>query len=202
VAAWRILLLAAFLAAGWLVHAPSSAQDKKGAKSGYERSAPGEGQKFLEKFVGDWHVVKSFHSRDGKPVRAEGTCTQTMIHDGRFLRSDFVFGTGDAKTTGMGLIGFEAKTGRFTSVWTDSRTTRMSFRQGKDKFDGKQIVLHSATLDDGTPREGRRSYTVTRLEDGGDKIVHRQYGAGDDGKERLTMELLLTRKPPARPARD
>ena len=193
----KMLPLAALLAAGWFMHAPSPAQDKKDGKAAYEaKSGPGEGQKFLEKFVGEWTAVKTFHRGD-KPSSTEGTCTQTMMHGGRFLRSDFVFGTGDGKTTGMGLIGYEPSTGLFSSVWTDSRATRMSFRQGKEKFDGKEIVLHSATLDTGTPREGRKSRTVTRLEDDGNKIVHRQYNPGEGGKERVFMEILMTRKSPS-----
>ena len=35
---------------------------------------------------------------------------------------------------------------------------------------------------------------MTRLEDDGRKIVHRQYNLSGDGKERLVMELVLTRK--------
>jgi hypothetical protein len=114
-----------------------------------------------------------------------------MIHGGRFLQSSFTFGTGEAKTTGLGLVGYETGSGTFTSVWTDSRATRTSFRQSKDKFDGKQIVLHAAAL--GEAKAERSSRTVTTLE-GGKKIVHRQYTAGRDGKERLVMELVLTRK--------
>src|SRR5262245_51655184 len=63
------------------------------------RSGPGEGQKFLQKFVGDWNVQKAFYPRGGgEPSRATGECKQTMIHDGRFLQSDFVFGSGSART--------------------------------------------------------------------------------------------------------
>jgi hypothetical protein len=36
--------------------------------------------------------------------------------------------------------------------------------------------------------------TVTRLEDDGRRIVHRQYTAGEGGRERLVMELILTKK--------
>jgi hypothetical protein len=36
--------------------------------------------------------------------------------------------------------------------------------------------------------------TVTRLEDDGGKIVHRQYAVADGGKERLIMDLILIRK--------
>ncbi len=170
--------------------------ERKDPQSTYEpRSRPGAGQKFLEKFVGDWGVAKAFFPRSGEPARSKGQCRQRLVHGGRFLQSDFVFGEGAGKTTGTGLLGFEAETGLFTSVWVDSRSTRMSLRQSQGRFNGEEIVLFSRTLGDGM--EARRSRTVTRLEDGGRKIVHRQYALERDGKERLMMELLLTRKAPA-----
>jgi hypothetical protein len=176
------------------------AQDKAGKpdpQSTYEpRSGPGVGQAFLAKFVGDWDVAKTFHPRSGDPARSAGVCRQEMVHGGRFLRSEFTFGGGKDATTGTGLIGFDPATGRFTSVWTDSRATRMSVRQSKDKFDGEQIVLFGVAPD-GSPV--RPSRTVTRLEDGGKRIVHRQYSpAADGGPERLVMELVLTRKAAAK----
>lgn len=187
----------ALLMMAWPAAAIVGAQDKNDAQSTYEpRSKPGAGQKLLEKFTGDWDVVKTFYPRSGERARASGECRQTMVHEGRFLRSEFTFVSGQVKTTGTGIIGFEAETGTFTSVWTDSRSTRMSLRQGQDKFDGEQIVLHSRSLkEDG--KESRRSRTVTRLEDGGHKIVHRQFTMGADGKERLVMELMMKRKPEA-----
>jgi hypothetical protein len=195
----RVRVLVVLLGCAWLVGAAEPPPGQKDPQSTYEpRSRPGVGQKFLEKFVGDWDVEKTFYPQSGDPVRQPGECKQSMMHDGRFLRSEFVFGQGDAKTTGLGLIGFEADTGTFTSVWTDSRSTRMSFRQSQDKFDGEQIVLHSRTLQEGG-KEARHSRTVTRLEDGGRKIVHRQFNAGKDGKERLMMELVLTRRAEKRP---
>jgi hypothetical protein len=158
------------------------------------RSGPGAGQEYLRKFVGEWEVAKSFYPRNGdEPSQSEGTCHQSMIHDGRFLQSEFVFGIGPNKTTGLGLVGFEPSTGKFTSVWTDSRQTRMSFRQAPDKFDGRRIVMFGQTL--GGDAAGRRSKTVSELTDGGNKIVHRQYSVTNDGQEWLVMELVLTRKP-------
>src|SRR5262245_51278922 len=101
-------------------------QDKKDPQSTFEpRSAPGAGQKFLEKFAGDGEVVKTFYPRTGDPVRSKGECKQTMIHGGRFLESRFVFQGSSGKTTGTGTIGYETETGKFTSVWVDSRSTRM-----------------------------------------------------------------------------
>jgi len=173
---------------------------KKDPQSQIEpRSGPGAGQKFLEQFVGDWEVEKTFHPRSGEPAKQTGTCRQTMIHGGRFLQSEFTFDGPSGKTTGTGTIGFDADTGLFTSTWIDSRSTRLSLRRSKDKFDGKEIVLFSRSLEEGG-KEARQSRTVTCVEEGGRKIIHRQYSAGD-GKERLVMELLMTRKPEAEKTR-
>ena len=69
-----------------------------------------------------------------------------MVQEGRFLQSDFVFDGQAGKTTGMGLIGFEGNTKLFTSIWIDSRQTKMSLRRSKTSFDGEQIVLFSKSL--------------------------------------------------------
>src|SRR5262245_3117424 len=109
---------------------PAKSKSKGDPQSTVEpRSKPGAGQKFLLQFVGDWSVHKKFTGRTGAVSESNGTCKQRMIQDGRFLESDFTFEGPTGKTTGLGLIGFEADSNRFTSVWIDSRSTRMSFRQ-------------------------------------------------------------------------
>jgi hypothetical protein len=178
-----------------LVGAGQPPARQKDPQSAYEpRSGPGAGQKFLAKFVGDWDVVKTFHTRSGEPSRQRGTCRQTMEHDGRFLKSEFTFEQGDTKTTGTGLIGYETPNGPFSSVWIDSRQTKMSARAGKGPFDGKEIVLYSKSFGDDAKGPTRSSRTVTKLEDDGNKIVHRQFAIAVDGSERLMMELVMTRK--------
>lgn len=156
------------------------------------RSGPGEGQKYLAAFVGEWDVVKTFYPREGSPVATHGTCSQKMIHDGRFLESDFVFDDPRGPITGMGIIGFDGETGRFTSLWTDSRSTRFSLRQSETPFDGKQIELFGKTLGDPGPNP-RRSRTVSVVEDSGRKILHRQFSVAPDGAERPVMQLEMTR---------
>ncbi len=169
-------------------------KDRKDPQSAIEpRSAPGAGQKLLQKFVGDWDVTKAFHPRTGGPVKQRGECKQSMVHGGRFLKSEFTFFSGNSFTTGTGIIGFEPATELFTSVWIDSRSTRMSLRQSKDKFNGNEIVLYGQGLGAGA-KAVRQSRTLTRLEDNGNRIVHRQYGINADGTERLVMELVMTRK--------
>src|SRR5262245_16378194 len=109
--------LAAILMPFALAVALAQPPEKKDPQSAIEpRSGPGAGQKFLEKFVGPWDVAKTFHPRSGDPVKQKGECVQTMIHGGRFLKSEFAFGEGESKTTGTGLIGFQPDKGIFTSV--------------------------------------------------------------------------------------
>ena len=163
------------------------------------RSGPGAGQKYLETFVGDWDVEKTFYPRGGDPAKTKGTCRQTMIHDGRFLRSEFVFEQDGKKTTGLGLVGFDPESGQFTTVWTDSRSARMSLRQSLEPFNGKEIVLHSRSIEKDA-RGARTSRTITRMEANGDRIVHRQYTVSADGQERLIMELNMSRKSKPAPA--
>src|SRR5262249_25567170 len=121
-----LFLLVALLATVWLADPTAPAQEKKDPQSRFEpRSKPGVGQQFLERFVGDWEVVKTFHSLSGgEPSRSKGECRQTIKQEGRFLYSEFVFYQGATKTTGLGITGFEPETGLFTSVWIDSRQTK------------------------------------------------------------------------------
>src|SRR5262245_15249321 len=96
--------LALGLAASVAVSQDRPAKGKSDPQSAVEpRSGPGAAHKFLAQFVGEWDVVKTFHGRSGEASRTTGTCTQTMEHGGRFLKSAFVFEQGGAKTTGTGL---------------------------------------------------------------------------------------------------
>ena len=208
IARCALCALAASMALGTALHAaappppappPGPRQD---AQERYEpRSATGAGQALLARFAGDWDVVKTFYPMNGAPVRTAGECRQRMIHDGHFLESSFTFVEKDGgKTTGTGICGFDPKAGQFTTVWFDSRQTTLSMRQSQGAFDGTQIVLYGAALG-GEP--SRRSITRTHLEEEGRVLVHRHYLVQEDGKERLMMELRLTRKgpPPAVPAK-
>lgn len=156
-------------------------------------SGPGAGQAFLKRFEGEWNVQRNFYPPSGgPPSRATGECAQKMVQDGRFLQSDFTFHQDGRTTTGTGISGFDPQTGLFTTVWYDSRSTRMSIRQSREPFDNKEIVLYSASP--GSAGSQRESRTQSHLEEGDRKLIHQQFNKGADGKERLLMELILTRK--------
>ena len=156
-------------------------------------NAPGAGQKLLAQFAGEWDVVKTFFPANGKPVVTKGTCKQYMIQDGKFLQSDFTFFNSDgSKSTGTGISGFDSKTNRFITVWYDSRQTTMSIRQSDGTFDGKNIVLWATALDPDRP--GRKTVARAHLEENGHVLLHQHFLIDAQGKERMMIELRLTRK--------
>jgi hypothetical protein len=171
------------------------AAPKKDTQARYEPpSGPGAGQAFLKTFEGDWTVERNFYPPSGGAAsKALGECTQKMVQDGRFLESDFTFHQDGKTSTGTGISGFDPQTGLFTTFWYDSRSTRFSIRQSKEPFDGKQIVLYSVSLG-GSHGQEHTSRTVSYLEDNGNRLIHRQYNTGADGKEKVLMELILTKK--------
>jgi hypothetical protein len=188
-----VIMFATFVVVSAGLDSRAQEPQRRDAQSSAEpRSSPGVGQAFLEKMAGEWEVSKVIHPPGAAPVRTSGHCRQTMIQGGRFLQSEFVFGTGQRTTTGLGIIGFEPESARFTSFWVDSRQTRMSARQSREPFDGRKIVLYSLPLDPQST-ETRRSKTITQLEDGGRRLVHRQFSLGSSSDDRLFMELILTR---------
>jgi hypothetical protein len=183
---------ALLLVAAVLVAYPLQAQETHAA---YERGGkPGAGQKLLAEFAGDWTMVKTFFPSKGEPIVTKGECHQKMIEDGRFLQSDFIFydKNGKKESTGTGICGFDAKTNKFTSVWYDSHQTTFSIRQSDGTFDGKNIVLWATNLDAEAP--GRRTVARAHLEDEGRVLVHRHFLVEEGGKERMVIELRLTRK--------
>lgn len=183
-----------FLFALAVVVSASAQEAERQSQAAYEPPVgPGAGQKLLSQFVGDWKVVKTFFPAKGEPRKSNGTCKQRMIHEGRFLQSDFTFEDGKGqKSTGTGISGFDPKTNRFTTVWYDSRQTTMSIRQSDGTFDGKEIVLYATSLDPDRP--GRRTVARAHLEDNGRVLLHRHYVIEDNGTERLMIELRLTKK--------
>jgi hypothetical protein len=153
----------------------------------------GAGQKLLEQITGDFEMTKTFFPAKGEPTVTKGTVKQFMVQGGKFLESDFTFFDPDgSKSTGVGVIGFDAKTNKFTSFWYDSTKTSFSIRQSDGTFDGKTITLWATSLDPDRP--GHKSVARMHLEDDGKVLVHRHYSIDDQGNERLVLEWRMTRK--------
>jgi hypothetical protein len=68
----------------------------------------------------------------------------------------------------------------------------MSIRQSDGTFDGLNIVLWATALDPDRP--GRKTVARAHLEQADRVLLHRHFIVDPDGKERLMIELRMTRK--------
>ena len=190
-----LLMLSTVMAVSMAGQSPEpKPQPRVEPQAAYEpRGKTGAGQVLLSQFAGDWDVVKTFYPAKGDPVQTRGECRQTMVEEGHFLESRFTFFEKDGgKSTGTGVSGFDPKTNKFTTVWYDSRQTTMSIRQSDGTFDGKEIVLYATNLDPDRP--GRRTVARAHLEENGRVLLHRHFLIEEGGKERMMIELRMTRK--------
>jgi hypothetical protein len=105
--------------------------------------------KLLLPMVGEWNAEMSFVMEPGgEPEVSTGSCTNTMILGGRFLKSEFkgdvaMFGVKMA-FAGFGLMGYSKETGEFQSTWCDSMSTGIVMSTGKPGENPKVITLTGA----------------------------------------------------------
>lgn len=125
-------------------------------------------------------------------MESEGTCEQTMVLGGRFLRQECT-GTMMGKTfTGIGVIGYDNHAKKYISTWMDSMGTGIYLMEGTGSADGKTITQRGRYDD---PVEGPiKLRAVTRMVDTNREIFE-MYGTGQNGQETRMMEITYTRKP-------
>jgi len=172
----------------------AAVQPPKDPQSSYEpRSTPGLGQKYLQKFVGEWEVQKVFYPATGEPVRAGGECP-VDDPEWKVLAVGIRLRQGGPEIDGAGNHRVRARVGKIYQFLGRLPSDPHVSASSREPFDGDKIVLYSLSLEP-AGKDSRRSKTISRLEDKGGKLVHRQFALGLGGEERLMMELLMTRKP-------
>jgi hypothetical protein len=102
--------------------------------------------KHLLPMVGTWDAELSFLMEPGgEPEVSQGTCVNTMILGGRYMKSEFkaelnMFGDKMA-FSGFGLMGFGKEKGEFVSTWCDTMSTSLLVSTGKPGEDAKVMTL-------------------------------------------------------------
>jgi hypothetical protein len=154
---------------------------------------PGAPHKLLAGLAGSWKAeVKTWPDPDRPSMKSVGTCEQTMILDGRFLRQEFTGGMMGIPYTGIGFTGYDNNSKKYVSAWMDSSSTNILFFEGTSSADGKTITQETRYYDD--PMRGPRKWrSVTKLVD--DRTwLYEVYGVDKKGKEERMMEITYTRK--------
>jgi hypothetical protein len=115
-----------------------------------------------------------------------------MIYGGRFLKEE-VKGTWNGEPfEGTGYTGYDNVRGEYVSVWIDGVATSLMNVSGQ--YDGASRTLklsgvNSCPMTGEKERPGRLETVITD----DDHHTLTAYGAGPDGREFKTMEIVYTR---------
>lgn len=86
----------------------TSAQDQKMMEQMMRYGTPGKEHELLKNYVGEWDVaISSWKDPLAEPEMTKGTMKNTLMFDGRYLKSDFDFMMGGMKAHGLEIIGYD-----------------------------------------------------------------------------------------------
>lgn len=156
-------------------------------------ATPGEPHKQMASLAGSWTTkTKAWMDPTKPPMESTGSCEQTMLLGGRFLRQECAGDMMGQSFTGIGLNAYDNHTKKYMSTWMDSMGTAIYYMEGTASADGKTIT-QKGHYDD--PIEGPvQLRSVTKVVDNNTEIFE-MYGTTKGGKERKMMEITYTRKP-------
>lgn len=166
--------------------------DPKAIMETYAKAAtPGAAHKQMASRVGRWKTItKAWMDPDKPPMETTGSCEQTMLLGGRFLRQECTGDMMGQSFTGIGLNGYDNHSKKYMSTWMDSMGTAIFYMEGTGSADGKTITQRGEYDD---PVEGpMKLRSVTRIVDR-DHEIFEMYGTDASGKERKMMEITYTR---------
>lgn len=171
---------------------PGKPRDPKAIMDIYTKAAtPGAPHKQMASRVGRWKTItKAWMDPEKPPMETTGSCEQTMLLGGRFLRQECTGDMMGQSFTGIGLNGYDNHSEKYMSTWMDSMGTAIFYMEGTGSADGKTITQRGQYDD---PVEGPMDLrSVTRIVDR-DHEIFEMYGTDGSGKERKMMEITYTR---------
>jgi hypothetical protein len=172
-----------------------SAQDKKMMEQMMKYGTPGAEHEFLKKYVGDWDVDITSWSGPGAPAQmSKGTMKNTLIFDGRYLKSDFEGTMGGMTFKGLEVIGYDLFKKMYTTFWVDSMSSSFMTTSGTLDKTGKVLTETGMSPDPMTDGKTMQRFKNVTTFMGDGKYKFEMYMVMPDGKEAKGMELVCTRK--------
>lgn len=104
--------------------------------------APGKMHEFLKKQEGVWEGKTQMWMGPGEsePMRSDCTGTNTVIMDGRYMKSEIVGEMpGMGTFNGFGLVGYDNVSQKFVGTWIDNHSTGIMQGVGEMSEDGKTL---------------------------------------------------------------
>ena len=180
----------------------SAADMEKMMQQMMELSKPGENQKLLASFAGDWTcTIKMWMNPDPKapPTESKGSAVRKMIFNGRYLMGDYSSKMkmpgpdGKMKESdfkGMGIDAYDNVKKKFVSSWIDSVGT--GIMQVEGEYDPASKTLTYLGEMEGMPGMKTKVRQVIKITDKDHNTL--EWYEDHGGQEAKTMEISYTRK--------
>lgn len=148
--------------------------------------------KMLASLVGSWTTkTTAWMGPDQPAMESTGTCEQTMLLGGRYLRQEYSGEMMGDTFTGINLIGYDNHTKKYVSTWIDSMSTGIYYFEGTASEDGR-VITQESSLDD--PVRGPIMWrSVTTIIDE-NNMKYEMYITPKGGAEEKVMVMVVTRK--------
>jgi len=157
-----------------------------------EMATPAENHKALDSMIGTWSASTKWWAAPGtEPMTSTGTCTNSWVLGGRWVRTDFKGEMMGQPFDGIGYMGYDNFKKKYVSTWMDSMSTAVMIAEGTMK-DG--VCTLTAEFDDFITGKKSSIREVFKVIDN-DHHVMEMYGPAPDGTEYLMMVIKYTRQP-------
>jgi hypothetical protein len=148
--ALSLFTLLALIAAG----TSTQAGDKKKDAGGPPKVERGAEHNFLQSLEGTFDAKVKYYTDPSKaPVETTGVMTRKMILGGNFLQETFKGEFFGSTFNGMGVVGYDANTKKYTNVWFDSMSTSMTQLHGSLDADKKIFTMVGDDIDPNTKKK-------------------------------------------------
>ncbi len=131
----------------------------------------GEHHRMLDDMIGTFNADMTMINAPGAPPQqATGTCVNTWVLDGRYVKTEFtaVFEGMDFK--GLGFTGYSNADKEFQGIWMDSMSTHIEYAKGHGHDNGLHmtttmtdpIMGQKMKIDESFTIQSRDQHTFTR----------------------------------------
>lgn len=156
-----------------------------------EKNRTGEHHEWLKKYEGNWDAeMKMWMDPQGDPIVSEGSQKNTLMFDGRYLKSEFKGDWLGEPYEGFSLMGYNNAESRFESTWMDSTSTAILYSTGKRS--GDTLTLEGEMKD--CMSEQMVSYRHEMKFESPSKVVFTGYHTVPGMGEMKTMEITYTKR--------
>jgi hypothetical protein len=156
-------------------------------------SKPGPSHRLLDFFVGEWDATISFwNGAQGEPQVSRGKSTTEWILGKRFIKEDFSGELAGEKFQGLGIMGYDNGSRRFTTVWMESTGTALIISHGKYLPDANSFEFSAEVYDPllGKTKTTRSIITISSH----DRYRVEVMDQNSKGESYKSFEAVYTRK--------